>query len=478
MNVDLNLLEGKQHIHFIGIGGSGMYPLAQILHSKGYYLTGSDNNETETLDAVRKMGIPVFLGQRAENIEGADLIVHTAAIMSDNPELIAAKASGVPVLERSQLLGIITHKFGNSVCISGTHGKTTTTSMLTQIMVEQGEDISAVIGGKLPCIGGSGIAGKSDTMICEACEFQDHFLNLHVDTAVILNVDEDHLEYFHNLENIISSFHRFAENTTRTIIVNGDDENSVRSVSGIVGKEIVTFGFTCKNDWYPVNIIKKNGMETSFMLVNKGKDICRVTIHVPGRHNILNAVAAAAAAIHCGADAESIRNGLDKFHGAIRRFEKIGEVGGITIVDDYGHHPAELSVTLKAAAELGFNRVWAVFQPFTFSRTKILFDDFVKALSIPEKAVLTAIMGSREKNDYGIRAQDLADKISGCICFDHGENEDNPETHDINFKEVEDYLCENLHQGDLVITLGCGDVYKVAKSIYKRLSEIYGGASC
>ena len=210
---DLDILKGKKHIHFIGIGGSGMYPLAQILHSKGYFLTGSDNNETETLDAVRKMGIEVKpLGQRAENIEGADLIVHTAAIMPDNPELIAARLSGVPVLERSELLGIVTSWYDNAVCVSGTHGKTTTTSMLTQILFGAGLDISAFIGGKLPAIKGSGRAGTSDIMTCEACEFVDHFLKLSPDIAVVLNVDADHLDYFKTLDNVIASFKKFCSN--------------------------------------------------------------------------------------------------------------------------------------------------------------------------------------------------------------------------------------------------------------------------
>ena len=219
-----------------------MYPLAQILHGQGYYLTGSDNNETETLDAVRKMGIPVFIGQRAKNIEGADLIVHTAAIMADNPELIAAKASGVPVLERADLLGIVTSWYSNAICVSGTHGKTSTTSMITQILYTAGVDLSAYIGGKLPCIGGSGIAGKSDILVCESCEFEDHFLKFFPDISVILNIDADHLDYFGTLENIIKSFHKFNENTSKCIIINGSDENSMKSLEGITGKQIITFG--------------------------------------------------------------------------------------------------------------------------------------------------------------------------------------------------------------------------------------------
>ncbi len=290
-NVDKNILNDKKHIHFIGIGGSGMYPLAQILHAQGYYLTGSDNNETETLDAVRKMGIPVHLGQRAENIEGADLIIHTAAIMADNPELIAAKLSGVPVLERSELLGIVTSWYDNAVCVSGTHGKTTTTSMITQILFEQGIDISAFIGGKLPCIGGSGKAGTSDILTCEACEFVDTFLKLYPDVSIILNIDADHLDYFKTVENIIKSFHKFCENTTKAIIVNGDDENSMKAVEEITGKDIITFGFSEKNDYYPVNITKIDGMQTNFTLMHKGEKITDITIHVPGIHNVINAVA-------------------------------------------------------------------------------------------------------------------------------------------------------------------------------------------
>ncbi len=470
MNKDI--LKGKKHIHFIGIGGSGMYPLAQILHSQGYYLTGSDNNETETLEAVRKMGIPVFLGQRAENIEGADLIVHTAAIMADNPELIAAKASGVPVLERSELLGIVTSWYSNAICISGTHGKTTTTSMTAQILWTADVDLSAFIGGKLPCIGGSGRAGKSDIMVCESCEFVDTFLKLYPDVAVILNIDEDHLDYFKNLENIIKSFHKFAQMATKALIINGDDENTLRAVNGIEGKEIITFGLDPKNDYYAENITRVSGMETEYTLMHKGDALGKITLHVAGMHNVLNSLAAAAASFYAGVSFENIRKGLCDFRGAGRRFELIGKAKGVTIVDDYAHHPTELSVTLEAAVNMGYKRVWAVFQPFTFSRTALLLDDFAKALSIPDIAVLTDIMGSREKNTYNIFAEDLAAKIDGCVCFPQDRNaEYTDERKYRNFDDVCNYVCENAQEGDLVITLGCGDVYKVAKMIYKKLGQ-------
>jgi UDP-N-acetylmuramate--alanine ligase len=453
--IDKDILKGKKHIHFIGIGGSGMFPIAQILHSQGYYLTGSDNNETETLDAVRKMGIPVFLGQSAENIDGADLIVHTAAIMDDNPELIAARNSGVPVLERSDLLGLISTWYNNAICVSGTHGKTTTSSMLVQMFVEEGVDLSCVIGGKLPSIGGSGRCGKSDTMVCEACEFVDTFLKLAPDVSIILNIDEDHLDYFKTLDNIIVSFRKFCNNTSKAIIVNGDDANSMKAVEGITGKDIIAFGFADTNDYYPV-IKKTSGMQTDFELYHKNKKLCDLSIHVPGMHNVLNAVAAAAAAIYSGVSLEGIALGLQTFRGAIRRFEKIAEVNGITIVDDYAHHPAEIAVTLKAAKSLDFKRVWAVHQPFTYSRTYLLLNDFAEVLQIADKVVLTEIMGSREKNTYNIYAKDLSDKIPDSVWYN-------------TFDEVVDYVAENAREGDLVITLGCGDVYKVAKKLAKKL---------
>lgn len=238
------LLKSVKRIHFIGIGGSGMCPIAEILHKEGYLLSGSDNNETDTLARIRSLGIPVVLGQKAENIEGAQMIVYTAAILPDNPELVAAKASGIPTFERSVVLGAITRLYPDCICISGTHGKTTSSSMLTQILIEAGFDPSAVIGGKLPLTGTNGIVGHSEHMVCEACEFCDHFLQLSPDIAVILNVDEDHLEYFKNLDNIKRSFAKFASMATKAVIYNGDDENTCSAVAAAEtdGKQLITFG--------------------------------------------------------------------------------------------------------------------------------------------------------------------------------------------------------------------------------------------
>ena len=469
--MDTNILNGKKHIHFIGIGGSGMYPLAQILHSQGFFLTGSDNNETETLEAVRKMGIEVFIGQRAENIKGADLIVHTAAIMEDNPELMAARASGVPVLERADLLGIITSRYNNAVCVSGTHGKTTATSMITQILYTAGTDLSAYIGGKLPCIGGSGIAGKSDILVCESCEFEDHYLKLFPDISVILNIDADHLDYFGTLENIIASFHKFAGNTSKLLVVNGSDANTMKAVEGI-DKTMITFGKDSSCDFYPENIRRENGLLTTFDAMKRGEKLGEITLHVAGIHNVLNALAAVAVADYLGTDFAAVSKGLSEFRGAKRRFEKLGFEKGITVVDDYAHHPTELEATLTAAMEMDFKHVWAIFQPFTFSRTKLLLDEFARVLRIPDYAVLTDIMGSREKNTYGIFTRHLAEKLPGCIWFPQDESAEwTDERKYANFQQICDYVCEHAEEGDLVITLGCGDAYKIAKMILKKLSE-------
>lgn len=436
-----------------------MYPLAQILHTRGYYLTGSDNNETSTLDAVRKMGIPVVLGQRAENIAGADLIVHSAAIMDDNPELMAARASGVLTVERSDLLGLITEEYSKAFCVSGTHGKTTTSSMLTMILLEAGIDLSTVIGGKLKAIGGSGRAGKSEYMVCEACEFVDTFLKLSPNISIILNIDRDHMDYFKTMENLKHSFTKFCGLTTDLIIANGDDANTMEAVNAADTKaRVITFGKTDKNDFYAADIRHIADFHTEFTLMHDGKALCDIAVHVPGIHNVYNAVAACAAAYSAGIPVAAMRGGLEKFGGAMRRFERLAKIKGVTFVDDYGHHPAEIAATLKTAKEMSFKRVWVVHQPFTYSRTAMLLDEFAKALSIADKVVLTEIMGSREKNTYNIYASDLAAKIDGCVWFP-------------TFEEVARYVVDNVRDGDLVITTGCGDVYKVADMMIEMMEK-------
>ena len=449
-------LDKVKKIHFIGIGGSGMCPLAEILHSKGYILTGSDNNETDTLKRIRALGIDVKMGQCAENINGAEMIVYTAAIMADNPELIAAKASGIPTFERSKLLGAVSRKFGNCIGISGTHGKTTSTSMLTQVLINAGADPSAVIGGKLPMTGTNGITGNTDLFVCEACEFSNTFLEISPACCVILNIDEDHMDYFKTMENLKNSFFKFAD-MAETVIFNGDDTNTLEVVGRLENKKLISFGLAKTNDWYAENISMSNGAFPEYDVYYKGEKQGRAVLSVPGDHNVYNSLAVIASAVYSGVDAKTAIELLTDFTGAGRRFEKLAKIDGIEIVDDYAHHPAELKVTLEAAMKMNYNKVIAIHQPFTFSRTAMLLDDFAEVLRIPDKVILTEIMGSREKNTYNIYTKDLAEKIPDCEWYS-------------TFEEVSKRAQEIAEDGDLIITLGCGDVYKIAKMIIEDMT--------
>lgn len=451
------LLQTVKRIHFIGIGGAGMCPLAEILHSKGYQLSGSDNNETDTLQRIRNLGIPVVLGQKAENIGDAEMVVFTAALLPDNPELVAARQMGVPTFERSKLFGAVTRKFGSCVGVCGTHGKTTATSMLTQILLKCGIDTSAVIGGKLPLIDANGRVGTEDLLVCEACEFANTFLDLSPSCALLLNIDADHLEFFKTMDNLIAAFSEFCSLARDCVIYNGDDEKSIKAVKMAGEKKYITFGLSHENDWYPENISYNRGAFPQFDVIHNDENLGRVNLNVPGEHNIINALAALAAADYCGADIKRAIEAVGTFGGAGRRFEILGEYNGITIADDYAHHPAELKVTLEAAMKMEYGNVWAIFQPFTFSRTYMLLDDFAEVLQIADKVVLTEIMGSREVNTYDIHTEQLAEKIPGSVWFN-------------SFDTIAQYLYENVKPHDLVITLGCGDVYKIAKKL-KALYE-------
>lgn len=445
----IDIPDGVKRIHFIGIGGSGMFPLVQILSSQGYYITGSDNNESDIVNTERAMGIDVTMGQRAENIRGADMIVYSAAIMDTNPELIAARESGLPLWERARLLGAVSARYGRSVGVCGTHGKTTVTSLLVHILYSAGFDPSAVIGGKLKTIGGYGRCGSSDLFVYEACEFRDTFLQTYPDMAVVLNIDNDHMDYFGTVENAMKSYTQFCDKA-KTVFYDGDDPRTAAAVERSAAPEKITFGRNPSDTYHAANVRRENGLCRHFDLMRSGEKVTEITLHLPGDHNVINATAAAAAALTLGVSPEDVTKYTATFTGAGRRFEVLGRVNGAVIADDYAHHPAELTATLTAAKELGFQRVWAVFQPFTFSRTYMLMSDFVKALSIADKVVLSPIMGSREVNTYGVKASDLGSQIPGCVCLD-------------SFVDIAAYVVQNVHEGDLVITLGCGDIYKCAK---------------
>ena len=451
-----HILEKVKKIHFIGIGGSGMCPLAEILYSEGFTLTGSDSAESDTLERIKAMGIKVYNGHFAENVKDTELVVYTAAVKSDNPELVAAKELGIPCLERSVMLGIVTRRYNRSVAVAGTHGKTSTTAMISQILIGSGFDPSAIIGGKLNAIGGNSYVGESDIIVCEACEYVDTFLELNPYLSVVLNIDADHLDYFKNLDNIKASFLKFANQTTHAVIYCGDDENSIDTFKDLDLLKI-TFGMGENCDYRAQNIVS-NGMNQSFDLYCKNEFVTNVKLIVPGKHNIMNALAASAAAHHLGATGREIAENLEKFAGVHRRFEVLGVSGGITVADDFAHHPTELTAVLTSAMNMGFNKVWAIFQPHTYSRTAILLDDFAKALSIPDEIIISEILAVRETNTYNIYSTDLGAKIEGSHCID-------------TFEEITDFILENAKEGDLVLTMGGGNVYRCANMIYSALEN-------
>lgn len=450
------LLKSAKKVHMIGIGGAGMYPIAEILRTEGYKITGSDNNVSDKTEKLSKMGIKVIMGHYPENVDGADLVIYSAAISKDNPELVSAAQKGIPTMERSYALGALTRRYNNVIGVCGTHGKTTVTSMITQILVENDFDPSAVIGGNLPLINSYGIAGKSDIFVCESCEYVDTFLKLSPDIAVVLNIDCDHMEYFKTLDRLKQSFVDFC-NMAKVAIVNGDDENTMGAIKNVTSK-VITFGLDKKNDYYAENVQYASKTAGEYDLYYKGEFISHIAVSAPGKHNILNSLAAAAACHYVGANGEQIASAMPHFTGAGRRFEILYKSEHLTIADDYAHHPKELEVTLKSAMNMGYNKVIAVFQPFTYSRTKLLFDDFVEVLKIPQKCLLTEIMGSRETDNLGMYSSQLAEKIPDCEWFD-------------SFEKIAERALECAEENDLIITLGCGDIYKAAKIMIEKLEE-------
>ncbi len=450
-----SVLDSIKRVHFVGIGGSGMSPLAEILFEQGYTITGSDWGESDNIHRLENLGIHIFKGHFAENLGDTELLVYTSAVSADNPELKAAKERGIPTIERGALLGEISRRYACTVAVAGTHGKTTTSSMLSHTMLKAGVDASVFIGGRLPLINANGRAGKSDIMVCEACEFQDHYLAMRPAYGIILNVDADHLEYFGSLDGVIASFRKFAA-LCDTLIINADDENTCKAVDGL-DKTIITCGTSDTCNWQARNITFEDSYG-SFDCYHNNLFFAHITLGVPGHHNVGNALTAIAAAYHCGVCAEDIAENIADFRGAGRRFEFLGTFADVTVADDYAHHPTEITATLTAAKAMGYHRVWAIFQPFTFSRTARHLDDFAKALSLADTAVVSDIMGSREHNMWNVHADQITDKMTNGVYL-------------ATFPEITDYILEHVQAGDLVVTMGGGNVYYCARMIVDKLKE-------
>ena len=439
--------------HLPGIGGVSMAPLAEVLHGAGMVITGSDMRESAAVEHLRSLGIPVHIGHRAENLGQAELVIRTAAVHDDNPEIAAAHAAGVPVFERAQAWGAIMRGYKHALCISGTHGKTTTTSMCTHIIMAAQMDPTVMIGGTLPLLGSGYRVGHGDTIILESCEYCNSFLSFFPTVAVILNIEADHLDFFKDLEDVEKSFRAFADLVPEggRIIANRDDENTMRTLAG-EERPVTTFGLA-EGDIHAADLTWNKGLPT-FDVVCRDQVYAHVSLSVPGLHNVKNALAAAASAIALGVPGEAVERGLAQFRGAGRRFEHKGTYHGAEVYDDYAHHPGELKALLDTAHTLGYERVICAFQPHTYTRTKALFDDFVEVLKQPDITLLAEIFAARETNDIGISSRDLAERIPGAkYCA--------------TLPEVTDALRALARPGDLILTVGAGDIYTAGEALVK-----------
>ncbi len=448
------------HIYFIGIGGISMSGLAEILLEEGFTVSGSDINPSPLTELLKKRGAHVFYGQNYQNItEDIDLIVYTSAIHSDNPELAAARDLDIPSLTRAQLLGQMMKNYKTPIAISGTHGKTTTTSMISEILLEADTDPTLSIGGILKTINGNIRIGHSEYFITEACEYTNSFLSFYPRIGIILNVEEDHLDFFKDLDDIRNSFHLFAKLLPEdgALIINGSIPG-IDTITEGLSCRIITFGDLKSFDYSAADISYNEKGCASFTLLNKGRPVHSYTLNVPGRHNIYNALSAIALSELLGIDSAATQKALSHFKGTDRRFEYKGTVNGITIIDDYAHHPTEITATLDAAANYPHQTLWCVFQPHTYTRTKAFMKDFATALSHADHIILAKIYPARETDDLGISSDTLRKEIEalGKTCF-----------YFPSFEEIEKFIMKNCQSGDLLITMGAGDVVKIGENLLK-----------
>ncbi len=451
----------KGHIHFIGIGGISMSGLARILLKEGFEVSGSDARESDMTRLLAEAGAKVSYPQRAENITSdIDAIVYTAAIHDDNPEYAAARASGIPMLTRARFLGRLMANYPISVAVAGTHGKTTTTSMLTHILLAADADPTILVGGILPAIGGNVRVGSSDVFVTEACEYTNSFLEFYPKISVVLNAEAEHLDFFKDGDDVRRSFERFIGNTDEngTVVINGEIPD-YRHLLGGTRAMAVSYGFNPAMDYYATDIEYDEFGRASFTVHAGPARSVRVRLLVPGRHNVSNALAAFAAADNMGVPSDIIARGLSGFSGADRRFQYKGKLGGITIIDDYAHHPTEIRASLSAARNYPHERIVVVFQPHTYTRTLAFLDDFAEALSAADIVVLADIYAARETNESGISSRDICERLTamGREAY-YIPSEDG-------FEDIEKFLLKKCIDGDLLITMGAGNVVDIGEHL-------------
>jgi len=448
------LLPGKR-VHLVGIGGVSMCPLAEVLRGMGLSVQGSDMSDSDTVKHLRSLGITVSVGHNAENLGDCDLVVRTAAVHDSNPEIAGAVARGIPVYERAQAWGAIMQHYANALCVSGTHGKTTTTSMCTHIFMAAQADPTVMIGGTLPLLGAGYRVGQGDTIILESCEYCNSFHHFFPTVAVILNVEEDHLDFFKDLRDIEQSFHHFAELVPANgyVIANADNSGAMASVAGLE-QPVLTFGLNRPADCTAANLTDVDGAP-AFDVMIRGKKYAHVELQVYGRHNVLNALAAACAAYVLGVPAAAVEAGLASFTGAGRRFEHKGSFNGAEVYDDYAHHPDELHALLSTVKTLPYERVIVAFQPHTYTRTAKLFDQFVAELKLADIAIVAEIYAAREQNTLGISSADLCRNIPGSVYCS-------------TLDKVTQQLRALARPGDLILTVGAGDIFRAGEKLLKE----------
>ncbi len=445
-------------VHFIGIGGISMSGLATVLMAAGFKVSGSDAHESELTQKLALDGADIMYGQRRENIkDDVDVVVYTAAVHSDNPEYMEAVERKLPMLSRAELLGEMMVNYKTAIAVSGTHGKTSTTSMLSEILIGADTDPTISVGGILPSIGGNIRIGKSDCFVTEACEYTNSFLSFFPTMEIVLNIGEDHLDFFKDIDDIRHSFRLFAKKLDKngTLIINGDIEKLDELTKDLECK-VVTFGTESSFDYYAKDISFDNLARATFTLCCGDEELFTATMNVPGEHNVINATAAAVAAMLCGVAPEDVKSGLEAYKGVNRRFQYKGEIGGLMIVDDYAHHPDEIKVTLAAAKKTGASKVWCVFQPHTYTRTKAFLEEFAEALCLADEVILAKIYPARETDNLGVSSANLADEI---------EKRGKKAVYFESFDDIENFILQNCVHGEMLITMGAGDIVKLGESL-------------
>ncbi len=452
--------DNNLHIHFVGIGGVGNSAIAKVFLELGYKISGSENGKWRLATKLEERGAKVYIGFKRDNINGADLIITSSAYGEDHLELQEAHNLGIPILKRSQMLGILMNK-KQGIAISGTHGKTTTSSMISLILERAGLDPTILIGGELIDLDTNAKLGYSSYLVAEADEFDSSFLTLAPYIGVVTNIEPEHLDYYRDLEAIKEAFHKFLSQVRHNgSIVACMDDPQVREVIADLDRHTITYGLNSDSQWRAEDISLDSFGKTHFTALNYDKNIGEFTLRLPGMHNVSNALAAIAVASVLGVDMDSVRGTLACFHGARRRFEHIGTVRGIIVIDDYAHHPTEIRVTLEAARQrFPDKKICCVFQPHTYSRTKFFLSDFAQAFYSADKVIIADIYASaREKDDLGISSKNILELMSHPDANYIGKSTD-----------IADHLCDNLEAGNVLITMGAGDIWKVGTQILEKL---------